>query len=205
MHTLRVQHLYRRFGHHQVLTDIDFELTTGQSLAVVGRNGSGKSTLLQIIAGLLAPSRGKVEFSRDDRLLSASERRRVRSLVGPELALYDTLTAHENLVFFARMRGLTWTLSETVAMMERVGIPGREHDFYGQFSSGMKQRLKYAVAIMNSPSLLLLDEPTANLDEQGRRFVRDLIEDQKKNGILVIATNEKEEYRFADALCRVDG
>jgi heme exporter protein A len=205
MYTLQVEHLHRRFGRHHVLRDIQIELTTGQSMAIIGKNGSGKSTLLNIIAGLLAPSRGRVRYLDGERELNAGERRLFRSLVGPELALYDTLTAHENLAFFARMRGSGWTARETTETMNRVGLAGRENDFYGQFSSGMKQRLKYAVALMNDPHLLLLDEPTANLDDEGKRFVREVIDTQRKNGILVVATNETEEYRFADTVCRVDG
>jgi heme exporter protein A len=125
--------------------------------------------------------------------------------VGPELALYDSLTASENLEFFATMRGISLDRQLIGQILDMVGLGGRGEDSYRAYSSGMKQRLKYAVALLNDPALLLLDEPTVNLDEDGKTIVAQIIARQKENGILIVATNEKEEYSFAEKQYRLNG
>lgn len=188
-----------------MLRDVSLSLGIGDSLAVTGPNGSGKTTLLRILAGLTLPSRGKVEFFHEDKRLARNETRNLVSYIGPELALYDSLTAAENLRFFALLRGISLDRALIGQIMEMVGLGGREDDFYHAYSSGMKQRLKYAVALLNDPVFLLLDEPTANLDKEGKIVVSGIITRQKEQGVLIVATNEKEEYGFAEKRYRLDG
>jgi|WetSurMetagenome_2_1015567.scaffolds.fasta_scaffold85741_3 heme exporter protein A len=203
MYTLTVENLARFFGPRLVFKEVSFSLSSGQSLAVTGRNGSGKTTLLRLLAGLSSPSKGKISFSRDGQKLTRAEYRRSTSYVGPELTLYDNLTAVENLRFFATMRGVELDANSIERILADVQLAGRGGDFYGAYSSGMKLRLKYAVALLGDPALLLLDEPTSNLDEDGKRIVSEIIARQTATGILIIATNEKEEYGFAQKLYRV--
>lgn len=203
MYTLCVKNLARFFGPRLVFKDVSFTLSAGESLAVTGRNGSGKTTLLRLLAGLAAPSRGTVTFALDGHQLSRSDYRRNLSYVGPELALYDNLTAVENLRFFATMRGVFLANDDISRILDDVQLSGRGEDFYGAYSSGMKLRLKYAVALLGEPALLLLDEPTSNLDDDGKQIVAGVITRQTERGILIIATNEKEEYGFAQKLYRV--
>jgi len=203
MHTLAVENLARFFGPRLVFKEVTFSLSSGESLAVTGRNGSGKTTLLRLLAGLASPSKGKITFSRDGQKLCRSNYRRDTSYVGPELTLYDNLTAIENLRFFATMRGVALDHDAIKRILAEVQLEGRGEDYYGTYSSGMKLRLKYAVALLGNPALLLLDEPTSNLDDDGKRIVADIISRQTKTGILIIATNEKEEYGFAQKLYRV--
>jgi heme exporter protein A len=205
MYKLEVENLFRSFGPRRVLRDISFSLQTGDSLAVIGRNGSGKSTLLHILAGLTAPTRGKITFSCNDEKIDRREAKKRLSYVGPELTLYDSLTAIENLEFFATMRGISLDQALIQKILDMVGLEGRGDDYYRGYSSGMKQRLKYATALLNDPDYLLLDEPTSNLDEEGKKIVSQVITRQKENGILIIATNEKEEYDFARKRYRLDG
>ncbi len=203
MYGVEVNKLSKRFGTRRVLEDVSFSLTIGDSLAVVGKNGSGKTTLLKILAGLAAPTRGTVVFSNEKEKLDRAGVRSRLSYVGPELTLYDSLTAAENLTFFAAMRGTPVDTAWVEAMLAALQLGGRGDDFYGAYSSGMKQRLKYAVALLNDPVYLLLDEPTANLDEEGKGIVAEIIARQKKNGIVIVATNEAGEYGFADKLIRL--
>jgi len=204
MHKLEVENLYRNFGSRRVLKDISFSLKSGDSLAIIGKNGSGKTTLLRILAGLATATRGKVSFSIDNKPIDRRKAKSLLSYVGPELTLYDSLTAAENLNFFATMRGLSIDRPLTDRILEMVGLGGRGADFYRAYSSGMKQRLKYAVALLNDPAYLLLDEPTSNLDEEGKNIVSHIITRQKENGILIMATNEKEEYGFAGQQYRLN-
>jgi len=201
---LSVTNLAKRFGPRKVFSDISFQLETGDSLAVVGPNGSGKTTLLMTILNGYHPTRGEVTFYRGGRRLAESQVRTSSSLVAPYLNFYDDLTAEENLKFFASVTGRNVTGKEINSLLARVGLEGRGMDLIRAYSSGMKQRLKYAVALLGRPEFLFLDEPTSSLDEHGKRIVFDMIEEYRKNGILVIATNEREEYSLASNLCRLD-
>ena len=115
--------------------------------------------------------------------------------------LYDELTAFENLSFFAGVAGLHFSRSELSIKLDTVGLDGRGDDLVGSYSSGMKQRLKYCLALLRNPSLLLLDEPTANLDNLGKKLVDSIIKSQ--NGIVVIATNESSELEYADEIVKL--
>ena len=204
MFEIKVHKLAKRFGLRVVFSNISFSLGIGESMAVIGRNGSGKTTLLRIIAGLTSPTFGKIELRQENEKLDRAAGRHCLSYVGPELVLYDALTAWENLKFFATMHGLDFDANRTSAILKDLKIFDRRFDFYGAYSSGMKQRLKYAVALLNDPGLLLLDEPMANLDEQGKLVVEEIIKKQKERGIVIIATNEKGEYGLAEKRLRLD-
>jgi heme exporter protein A len=205
MYRLIATDLTKRFGPRKVFSKISFNLQTGDSLAVVGPNGSGKTTLLMTLLGAHQPTSGTVAFSENDANISDDRRRMETSLVAPYLNLYDNLTGEENLTFFATVSGSHVTGREINDLLARVGLEGRGDDLLRAYSSGMKQRLKYAVALLQNPAFLFLDEPTANLDEAGKRIVFDIIEQSRKSRIIVIATNEPEEQKLAGAICRVDG
>lgn len=203
MYRLAATRLFKRFGERKVLNDINFELSTGDSMAIVGANGSGKSTLLLLLLSALHPTKGSIDYFQDDHKLTDSEVRASTSLVSPYLNLYDNLTAEENLIFFKTVSGGNITGKEINALLERVGLEGRGPDAVGSYSSGMKQRLKYAVALLNDPAFLFLDEPTSNLDDAGKKIVFDLVNEYRARTIILIATNEKEEQGLAQKLCRV--
>jgi heme exporter protein A len=204
MYSLEVKELSKRFGSRQVFAGLSFELQTGRSLAVVGRNGSGKSTLLMLLLGLHYPSKGELSFRLDGSVLDDGGIRASTSLVAPYLNLYDQLTGEENMVFMATLSGVNLTGKEIASLLARVGLVGRGDDLVAGYSSGMKQRLKYAVAMIKNPGYLFLDEPTSNLDADGKKIVRNLIEERRSHSIVVIATNEEEEYSLADDTLRLD-
>jgi heme exporter protein A len=205
MYRIEVDNLGKRFGERIVFSKINFNLATGQSLAVVGRNGSGKSTLLKVMLSLLTPTKGEVSFYSNDQPMDDSDIRSTVSFVSPYLNLYDHLTAEENLKFFATVAGGNISGKDINRLFEKVGLEGRGMDFVYGYSSGMKQRLKYAVALLKEPKFLFLDEPTSNLDDDGKKIVVELLESYRKESIIIIATNEKEEYSLAEQQCRVDG
>jgi len=190
--TLKVSGLKRVFSRRTVFSGIDFEIGENDSMAVTGRNGSGKSTLLKILAGVLSPSRGSIDLSLDAKPVSNDLRYRYVGFVAPYLQLYDEFTAIENLEFFRRVRGLQKNLP-VVPLLERFGIADRKDDPLRTFSSGMKQRVKYAFALLHQPPVLLLDEPTSNLDAAGIDVVYRIIEEQQQRGIVIVATNNAEE------------
>jgi heme exporter protein A len=137
----------------------------------------------------------------NDRELPGLEARRHIGMVSPDIVLYDELTALENLSFFSHVSGIRHTVNEFEDRLEQVGLTKRGNDKVGSYSSGMKQRLKYCLALLRNQELLLLDEPTSNLDDSGRLLVDTIIKSFK--GILVIATNEKSELDYGDQIIRL--
>jgi heme exporter protein A len=203
MYELQVNQLARRFGARRVFSDISFTTATGQVTAVVGPNGSGKSTMLLTLLGEYRPTRGTVTFAGPDGELAEEAVRSACSLVSPYMNVYDSLSAEENIVFFSQLAGVHHTGKELSALLDKIGLAGRGADPVGCYSSGMKQRLKYALAVSNEPAFLFLDEPTSNLDEQGKAVVFELIREYKQKSVVVIATNEKEDRELADQFCRL--
>jgi heme exporter protein A len=189
------ENLTQKFNRRMVFGDISFQIESGNSLALAGPNGSGKTTLVRVICQLLRPTSGNVKYYRGGSQLGPPEVYSSLGLVGPYLQLYNDLTALENFSFFSRIRGMTVDNSRLPRLMDRLGLRGRELDELRTFSSGMLQRMKYVIATMHDPHILIVDEPSANLDEAGIAIVHELMEEQKKK-ILIIATNEPEELKF---------
>lgn len=194
-YTLHINDLSHRFGRRRLFEDLNLTLSSGEWLAITGRNGSGKTTLVRILAGLTRPTQGDAGLYLNEEKLPPESRRSRVGLVTPELQLDAELTARESLRFFARMRGLP--PGEEDGLLASVGLSGREDDRLRTFSSGMRQRLKYAFAVQGRPALLLLDEPTANLDAAGAEIVERIKAEQRARGILVVATNEPHEAEGA--------
>ena len=187
-----------------MLAGLSLTLRAGETLVVAGANGSGKSTLLRLLCGLQRPSAGEVIYQVGGRRLRPSEARHLIGWVAPDLQLYRELTALENLEFFAQVRGLRRTRAELEALLGEIGLPGRGDDLLAAYSSGMAQRLRYAYALLHQPPVLLLDEPTATLDERGAAVVERIVEAQRARGITVIATNDQRELRYGDYVLRLE-
>lgn len=171
----------------------------GEVLVVTGPNGSGKSTLLNILGGLLRPSRGEVTYLANGRTLPKEEWHRYLGVCAPDLSVYEELSAVENLRFFTRVRGLQLPDKELEKVLEQLGLkPG---DFFRpvkQFSSGMLQRVKLAQALVHRPQVLLLDEPSSNLDETGHKLLAELVVTWRERATVVIATNDPREVAWGD-------
>jgi heme exporter protein A len=184
------------FNRRVVFKHISFELSSHESLSITGPNGSGKSTLVKILSGLLTPTTGSVSMTVEDSVLKSEQRRAYIGFVAPYLQLYDEFTGSENLLLAIRIRGSRGQTVEAEGLLKRVGLLNCRDDRVGTYSSGMKQRLKYAFALLHKPALLVLDEHMSNLDEAGIQAVRELIEEQKQIGIVVVATNDADEARM---------
>lgn len=184
----------QKFPGRKVFRDISIEVLKGEKLVITGPNGSGKTTLAKIIGALMRPSSGIVKLELDNKTVSGSEIIPHIGLVAPDLFLYDELTGAENISFFASVADSHAV--NAAGLFSRYGLADREGDLVRSYSSGMKQRLKFILALLREPRLLILDEPTANLDEAGKEMVRDII--NKHDGITVIATNEETDLGYAD-------
>ena len=180
--------LAKSFPGRPLFAGVSFLLDRG-ILAIVGPNGSGKTTLVKILAGLLAPTAGSVRVERDGRPLSAEERRTGVGWSGPDLTFYPELTARENLEFFRKVAGFPTLFEDTRPLLAAVGLAEAggpvEH-----FSTGMKQRLRIAFALLLEPAVLLLDEPLSGLDAEGRQAVAGLVARAAETGPVVLAATD---------------
>lgn len=193
---LRTDAIGKSFGRRPICRSVTIELGLGQSVAIVGPNGSGKSTFVKILAGLTRPDRGKISYVLGGKDVKPDERYKLLGLVSPDLALYEELSANENLRFAADVMGLTVTDQEIDSLMDEFGLLGRGHDHVGTYSSGMRHRLKFVAALLKKPRLLLLDEPTVMLDDDGAARVWQAV--SRRNLALVIATNDSSEADRAE-------
>jgi len=198
--TLMVEAVGKSFGARRALRQVTLTVGGGEVVAVTGPNGSGKSTLLRIVTGLLRPTRGAVTLTTDrGEAREAVERRRCVGYAAPDLTFYPELTGRENLEFFERVRGRDTAGDACDAVLEAVGLGGRGNDRVAAYSSGMRQRLRLAFARMAEAPVLLLDEPSLALDEQGVRLVAELVAAQRAaGGVTLLATNDAREAALGD-------
>ncbi len=181
--------LKKVFNRRVIFQGISFSLKTGETLLISGRNGSGKSTLAKIVSGVLTPTSGSVELASGGKVTEAS-RLMAFGFVAPYLQLYDEFSSAENLRLAMGLRGVHPDDGRVGELLELVGLGDRRNDPVRTYSSGMKQRTKYAFALMHRPPVLILDEPMANLDSEGISLVRSIMASQRRQGILVVATND---------------
>lgn len=192
--TIHASGIGKSFNRRTVLKDITLSLSSGESLAITGKNGSGKSTLIKILAGLLSPTKGNVNYKVSGASVELDSLRPMIGLVSPYLQLYDEFTAFENLMILLRIRNNTIPAQENLEKIFRTfGLWERRDDVVRTFSSGMKQRLKYIVALAHAPSIVMLDEPTANLDDDGCTVVKDTVQELQSRVLTIIATNDERE------------
>jgi heme exporter protein A len=197
---IRAENVARAFGRKTLFEKVTFNVTNGQSFAITGKNGAGKSTLIKILCGLLPPSKGTVKYVINGSSVPAEGLYPFIGLVSPYLNMYDEFSGEENLILFSKIRGLSVDHSYIAGLLKRFNIYDHRKKESRYYSSGMKQRLKYCAALLHRPVVLILDEPTANLDDLGIAVVREVMEEQKKVGSLIFATNETEDLKFANTI-----
>ena len=183
---IEVNGLGKKYGSRWILRDLTFSLSAGDCLIVTGKNGAGKSTLLKLLSGLERPTTGTVKTETTDY-------RTELSYCALDQATFANLTVTEHLSLAAKMRGIQ---SEDSTLIHNCGL--NEHkDHQAQYlSSGLRSRLKIAIAIQSNPKILLWDEPGVALDGAGKALIERIIGEQKQRGVLVIATKDLDERRF---------
>ncbi len=202
---IRAENISKHYNRNYLFRNLSFEIGQGECLAVLGANGSGKTTLIKILCALQRPASGKIHYENNGTVIKREDIYAHIGLISPYLELYDELTAKENLDFFAAIKDASENeRKEMSKMCSRLKIADKLNVRVKAYSSGMKQRLKYVLALMGAPEILFVDEPGTNLDEEGINIVYDLLRDYKKTGVLVIATNEKQDLILADKRLTID-
>lgn len=185
-----LHNIARHFGREVVFSRVDITLASGSRTAILGPNGSGKSTLLQLIAGALIPTEGRIEHRLHGRMVPQEEVYRLVSIAAPYLGLYEDLSLEQVIAFHARFKPLREGLQ--LKDLARIAyLEGSLAKPVSHFSSGMKQRLKLALAILSDTPLLLLDEPASNLDAEAIAWYRDLLQTHLADRTVLIASNRQ--------------
>ncbi|HEY4205455.1 MAG TPA: ATP-binding cassette domain-containing protein [Puia sp.] len=199
----------KRFNRDWIFRHFHYEFIVSHSYAITGPNGSGKSTLLQALAGSIGVSEGAVAYGGDEAgpdggrmAIPADEIFQHLSIAAPYLEVIEEMTAAEFLQFHASFKPLLpgWTVAD---ILMRVGLGGATGKQIRYFSSGMKQRVRLAQAIFSDVPLVLLDEPCTNLDKEGIALYRQLMEEQGRGRLIVVSSNDPQEYDFCEKIISV--
>jgi len=196
-----VENLKKSYGELRAVDDISFEVAEGELFGFLGPNGAGKTTTLSMISGLLKPDTGRVLVGDMDMWQMPKAAKCIIGLVPQDIALYEELTARENLRFWGSLYNLTSKelKSNINQWLDRVGLSDRANDTVAKYSGGMKRRLNLAIGMVHNPKVILLDEPTVGIDPQARNIILDLIREIAREGTTILFTTHHLEE--AEALC----
>jgi heme exporter protein A len=201
---IEARNIEKIFNDNVIFRDISFQLSGGESLGITGKNGSGKTTLIKILAGIFSPSKGSIKYRFDSIEIPENKIFYHIGFVSPYLNLYDEFTALENLQICDKILGYPAKPGKYDSILSFFSLYERRNDPVRIYSSGMKQRLKYALALINNPGILLLDEPMSNLDEEGIKVIQTVIKEYKTKGIVILATNESSDLEYCNKIINLD-
>jgi len=198
---IEVEKLRRKYGDLTAVEDVSFSAQSGEIFGLLGPNGAGKTTTIGCISSLLAPTSGRVRVNGHDVVDDGIAARRSLGVVPQDVALYEDLSAKENLAYWGGAQGLRGSkLHERIsAVLELTGLQDRAKEPVKRFSGGMKRRLNFACGIVHQPKVLLLDEPTVGVDPQSRVRLMELVREQVRGGTCVLYTTHYMEE--AETLC----
>lgn len=188
-----IQSVSKKYNQHWIVKQFSYAFSSGKKYAITGPNGSGKSTLLKTIAAITTPESGKIYYAENDKNIPAEEIYKNIAIAAPYLDLPEYLTISELVQFHHQLKKIQISPEELIAV-----IKIDKSKLVRELSSGMKQRLKLALAFFSDSKILLLDEPTANFDDYWKGWYISLIEKMSNERLLIICSNEKAEYAFCD-------
>jgi ABC-2 type transport system ATP-binding protein len=198
---LIAQNLQKSFNSHQAVANVSFSIEKGEIFGLLGPNGAGKTTTIRMLSTVLSPDQGDIIIGGHSVRHDPASARKLIGSCPQDLALYQDLSALDNLVFFGRMEGMSGkdARAQAVKNLDLVGLSDRAKDKVKTFSTGMKRRVNLVVALMGDPSLLFLDEPTVGIDPQSRNNIYDTIFQLRDRGKTILYTTHYMEE--ADRLC----
>jgi len=194
----------KRFNFNWIFNNVDLRIASGEHKAITGSNGSGKSTMLQILGGAQVPSTGKIRWKLNGEGISDELVYQFISIASPYLELIEDFTLKEHIDFHFSVKQPIKGLN-TELIISRTGLKHVLNRRVSYFSSGMKQRLKLALAIMSDTPLLLLDEPLSNLDKKAASWYADLIHEYGTGRTIIVCSNsQQDEYAFCTSVLNMD-
>ncbi len=205
---IQVEALSKRYGTLQAVDRISFEVREGEIYGLLGPNGAGKTTTLSMISGLLEPDDGRVLYDGIDLRADPLKVKQELGVVPQEIALYDELTARENLRFWGGLYGLSGAkLKDAInSALELVGLTARADDQVKKYSGGMKRRLNVSMGLVHRPRVVMMDEPTVGIDPQARANILDVVRDIAKSGTTILYTTHylEEAEEFCNRIAIMD-
>ncbi|QQD14998.1 ATP-binding cassette domain-containing protein [Sphingobacterium sp. UDSM-2020] len=188
----------RRYNREWIFKHITYEFESGKSYAILGPNGSGKSTLLKVLSGSLAPSAGSIYYEMSDKAVDVESVFQYLSLATPYVELIEEFTLREQIQFHFKFKNYLSGYSEP-EVVQLLGLENAIDKELKFFSSGMKQRVKLALACCSDSAFVLLDEPTSNLDTAGEGWYLELVDKTKRaDRLFIICSNQEKEHNFCD-------
>ncbi len=187
---LEVQNLAKNYGDFQAVKGVSFNIEEGEIFSLLGPNGAGKTTTISMLSTLYTPTSGDAIIAGHSVTKSPMDVRNAIGVVPQDLALYEDLTAKENLIFWGQMYGLSGKplTSRVDEVLEQIGLTDKAKDRVKTYSGGMKRRVNIGVGLLHQPKLLFMDEPTVGIDPQSRRAILDTVKDLNKKGMTVLYT-----------------
>jgi ABC-2 type transport system ATP-binding protein len=205
---LEAHNLVKHYGNFAAVKGISFHIDTGEIFSLLGPNGAGKSTTISVLATLLAPTSGEAMIGGHSIIKNPMAVRQIIGVVPQEIALYDDLTARENLSFWGQMYGMHGRplRQRTDEVLAQIGLAEQATRAVKTFSGGMKRRLNVGVGLLHRPRLVFMDEPTVGLDPQSRRAILDMVQDLHRHGMSVLYTTHymEEAAELADRVGIID-
>ena len=205
---LEVRNLVKKYGEKLAVDDISFDIREGEIFSLLGPNGAGKTTTISILSTLFSPSAGDASILGYSVTKNPMEVKRLIGVVPQEIALYDGMTALENLNFWGEMYGLSGGALKTRGkeLLEQIGLADRAKERIKTYSGGMKRRVNIAVGLMHKPRLLFMDEPTVGIDPQSRRAILDSVKSLNKAGMTILYTTHymEEAQELSDRVGIID-
>lgn len=182
--------LQKSYGEIEAVKNVSFSILRGEIFSLLGPNGAGKTTTISMLSSLIKPTGGTAEIAGYHLPQDAMQVRQIIGIVPQEIALYDELSARQNLKFWGQMYGMGGkTLNQRIdELLEQVNLTERAKDRVGTYSGGMKRRINIAVGLLHKPQLLFMDEPTVGIDPQSRRRILDMVKELRDAGITVLYT-----------------
>lgn len=203
-----VKDIHKSYGTTKAVKGISFSIKTGECYGLLGPNGAGKSTTINMLSTLFPPDTGEITIKGLDAKKSIEEVKKILGVVPQEIALYANFTAWENMMFWGGLHSINKTDLNNKAeeLLRLVGLSDRKDEKIKEYSGGMKRRINLACALLHTPKILLLDEPTVGVDPQSRNMIFELIEQLNKDGLTVIYTTHymEEAERLCDRIGIID-
>lgn len=205
---IEVQNLHKSFGENRAVQGIRFSVEQGEIFSLLGPNGAGKTTTISMLSCLLRPDEGDARIMGHSIRTNAMGVKSVLGVVPQEIALYEDLTARENLTFWGKMYGLRGPAlkSRVQEVLEVIGLTDRANERVGKYSGGMKRRVNIGVALLHKPQVIYMDEPTVGIDPQSRRNILDSVVALKNQGMTVLYTTHymEEAQELSDHIAIMD-
>nr|WP_246484505.1 ABC transporter ATP-binding protein [Virgibacillus salarius] len=200
MQVLELVDLTKRFKQQYAVKNLNMFIEKGEIIGLLGPNGAGKSTAISMMSSLVEPTAGDVRFNNNSILKKPAQLRKVTGIVPQEIALYNDLTAEENLQFFGRIYRLKGAeLKRRMdEVLDLIGLKDRRKDIVKKYSGGMKRRLNIGVALLHDPELIIMDEPTVGIDPQSRNYILETVKrlNAERNITVLYTSHYMEEVEF---------